>query len=201
MSAYRKFDPYAVILGSGGAPPKVAKVAKVDPANPKTDATLGALGTLGGLAPDNVNPSARSLAAATPRLEVNPLGAEASPSAHAPGIVPVGWLAGLQRLNAMTCPISVEPNRWSQLQGDANRFVATWGRQATALGWSALDVFGCHPASPSGRYDCMGVVWMVASSEVRAMSTELVIFRKSSGSLKRAWKSPATYERILVWDL
>ena len=159
MSAFRKFDPYAVI-SLGVAPPKVAKVAKVVTANPEASATLGALGTLGGLAPDSINPSARSLAPAAPRLEVDPLGAEASSSPHAPGIAPVGWLAGLQRLNDMTCSISVEPNRWLQLRGDANRFVATWGRRAAALGWSALDVFGCHPASPSGRYDCMGVVWI-----------------------------------------
>jgi hypothetical protein len=201
MSAFRKFDPYAVILGSGGAPPKVAKVAKVDPANPKAGATLGALGTLGGFGAEITNPSDRSLAPAAPRLEVDPLGAEASPSPHAPGIVPVGWLAGLQHLNDMTCPVSVEPNRWLQLQGDANRFVAAWGGKAAALGWSALDVFGCHPASPSSRYDYMGLVWMLASSEIRAMSTEVVIFQRSSGSLQRAGKRAGTYERILVWDL
>ena len=201
MSAFRKFDPYAVILGSGGAPPKVAKVAKVDPANPKAGATLGALGTLGGFGAEITNPSDRSLAAIAPAMDVDFLGAQSGPSPHAPRIVPVAWVAGLQRLNAMTCPVSVEPNRWLQLQGDANRFIAAWGRQAAALGWSALDVFGCHPASPSGRYDCMGVVWMIGSSEIRAMSTELVIYRKSSGSLQRAWKSAGTYERILVWDL
>jgi hypothetical protein len=190
MSAFRKFDPYAVILGSGGAPPKVAKVAKVakvgkvDPANPKTGATLGALGTLGGFGAEIRNPSDRPLAAIAPAMDADSLGAQSGPSPQAPGIVPVAWVAGLQRLNGMTCPVSVEPNRWLQLQGDANRFVAAWGRQAAALGWSTLDIFGCHPTHPADRYDAMGLVWMIADAEVVTMGAEVVNLRKAAGTSK-----------------
>jgi hypothetical protein len=100
----------------------------------------------------------------------------------------------------MTCPVSVERNRWLQLQGDANRFVDAWGRQAAALGWSALDVFGCHPTHPD-RYDAMGLVWMIADAEVVAMGAEVANLRKAAGTLQRVWKCPVTHGRILPWDL
>lgn len=99
------------------------------------------------------------------------------------------------------CPITIEPKRWLQLQGDARRFVEQRGRQAAALGWSSLDIFGCHPTHPADRCDAMGLVWMIADAEVLAMGAEVVNIRKSSGTLQRVWKCPVTSGRILVWDL
>jgi hypothetical protein len=201
MSAFKKFDPYAVI-SEAGTLPKVAKVAKLVTANLKAGATLGALGTLGGLGADITNPSAPSFAAAAPEMGVDPLGsAQSGPAQHTPANVPADWVAGLERLNTMACPISVEGKRWSQLQEDAKRFVDAWGGHAAALGWSALDIFGCHPALPSCRQDCMGLVWLVAGAEIRAMSTEVVTLRRSSGSLRRARKSAVIYGRTLAWEL
>jgi hypothetical protein len=201
MSAFKKFDPYAVVSESGRARPKVAKVAKVDPANPKPGVTLGALGTLGGFGAEIISPSDRSLAAIAPAMDVDSLGAQSGPSPHTPESVPADWVAGLQRLNAMTCPVSVEPNRWLQLQGDANRFVDAWGRQAAALGWSTLDIFGCHPTHPADRYDAMGLVWMIADAEVVAMGAEVANLRKAPGTLQRVWKCPVAPGRILAWHL
>lgn len=42
------------------------------------------------------------------------------------------------------CPLHVEPDDWQQAVEDGRRFLAGWGEQAEALGWSARDVFGLH---------------------------------------------------------
>lgn len=62
------------------------------------------------------------------------------------------------------CPDYVEPDRWHQCIGDAQRFLASWGDKAAALGWAADDLFGLHtpPKNPKpnysrlSRYDCTG---------------------------------------------
>jgi hypothetical protein len=99
------------------------------------------------------------------------------------------------------CPITIGPKRWLRLQEDANRFVALWGRQAAALGWSTLDIFGCHPTHPADRYDTMGLVWMIADAEVVAMGAEVINLRNAAGTLQRVWKCPVAHGRIFAWDL
>ena len=115
--------------------------------------------------------------------------------------IPTDWAAGLQGIAGKPCPVMIEPKRWLQLQKDANRFVDQWGRQAAALGWSTLDIFGCHPTHPTDRYDAMGLVWMIADTEIVAMGAELVNVRKAYRTLQRVWKCPVAHGRILAWDL
>ena len=60
-------------------------------------------------------------------------------------------------------PMSNEP-AGSRPSTTAERFLAEWGEQAEALGWTARDLFGLHevPANPHptyqrlSRYDCTG---------------------------------------------
>jgi hypothetical protein len=51
------------------------------------------------------------------------------------------------------CPAYVEIDRWQQAL-DARRFLATWGEQAEALGWTARELFGLHtpPERPAASY-------------------------------------------------
>jgi hypothetical protein len=115
--------------------------------------------------------------------------------------IPTNWASGLLGIAEKPCPITIEPKRWLQLQEDANRFVDQWGRQAAALGWSALDIFGCHPTRPTDRYDTMGLVWMIADAEVVAMSAEIASLRNAAGTHQGLWRCPIAHGRILAWDL
>jgi hypothetical protein len=115
--------------------------------------------------------------------------------------IPTDWAAGLRGIAEKPCPITIEPKRWLRLQEDANRFVALWGRQAAALGWSTLDIFGCHPTHPADRYDTMGLVWMIADAEVVALGAEVINLRNAAGTLQRVWKCPVAHGRIFAWDL
>jgi hypothetical protein len=70
-------------------------------------------------------------------------------------------------------------DRWQQCLSDGRRFVADWGSQATALGWTVDNLFGLHTPSehphPSysrlSRLDCTGLVWPLQGARVTALSS------------------------------
>ena len=82
---------------------------------------------------------------------------------------------------------------------DASKFLAVWGEQAEALGWTSADLFGLHapPANPHpsysrlSRYDCTGLCWLLEGREVIALTEatasirnphtgNLTVFRKNN---------------------
>jgi hypothetical protein len=189
MSPYKKFDPYKNLAPE--APAKVAKVAKEDTDNPAQAITLAGLASLAAPPAENANSSSRFIASLKG-------GAEARQPLTD---IPTDWTSGLLGIAEKPCPIAIDPKRWLQLQADAKRFVDQWGGQAAALGWSTLDIFGCHPTHPADRYDTMGLVWMIADAEVVAMGAEVANLRKAPGALQRVWKCPVDRGRTLPWDL
>jgi hypothetical protein len=196
MSPYKKFDPYKNLAPE--TPAKVAKVAKEDTDNPAQAITLAGLATLAAPPAENAYSSFRSIASLKGEVGENCPPVPVTPSLMD---IPTDWAAGLTALAEKPCPIKIEPKRWLQLQGDANRLVDRWGRQAAALGWSTLDIFGCHPTHPTDRYDTMGLVWMIADADVVAMGAEVANLRKATSILQRVRKCLVAHGRILAWDL
>ncbi len=194
MSAFKKFDPYAPVSEPIGVAPKVAKVPKVTSPTSRPDVTLGALGALGGLAANIAKPIG-SLSFGRPDY----MGRNRTNSILLR--VPADWIDGVERMRLRTCPISINPKHWLELQDAAERLLKLWGEQAAGLGWSALDVFGCHPERPSDRTDCKGLVWMVTGADPQAMGRGMVALRTRSGRLITVSKSADVCERILLWDL
>jgi hypothetical protein len=171
----------------------VAKVPKVARPAHRPEVTLGGLGTLGGLCANIPNPIR------SPSFDPDQLGRN---RAHSIGWrVPADWIDGLGHMQRRTCPIAITPKHWLQLEDAAKRFLELWGEQAAGLGWSALDVFGCHPERPSDRYDCMGLVWTVTGADLQAMGSGVAALRTRSGRLITVSKSADVHERILIWDL
>src|SRR5262249_27177552 len=76
------------------------------------------------------------------------------------------------------CPDHVPPMRWQQAVEDSRRFLATWSKQAEALGWTSADLFGLHApperSTPSyrrlSRYDCTGLVWLLQGRAVTMLT-------------------------------
>jgi hypothetical protein len=76
------------------------------------------------------------------------------------------------------CPDHVPADRWQQAVENGRAFLATWGSQAEALGWTSADLFGLHtpPEQPHpsyrrlSRYDCTGLVWLLRGRQVVALS-------------------------------
>jgi hypothetical protein len=71
-------------------------------------------------------------------------------------------------------PNLVPVDRWRRAVEDGRRFLARWGEQAEALGWTATDLFSLHkpPAKPHpsysrlSRYDEIGLIWLLQGRPV-----------------------------------
>jgi hypothetical protein len=89
------------------------------------------------------------------------------------------------------CPNHVDPARWQCAVADGRRFLAQWGEQAEALGWTARDIFGLHdvPANPHptyqrlSRYDCTGLIWLLQGCPVVALTEATAAIRMPSGNV------------------
>ncbi len=94
-------------------------------------------------------------------------------------------LASLER----ACPDYVEPPRWRQCIVDAHQFLARWGRQAEALGWTVRDLFGLHEPPPAphpsyqrlSRYDETGLLWLLRGHPVIALAELTAAIQTVSG--------------------
>ena len=89
------------------------------------------------------------------------------------------------------CPDLVPADRWQLAVDDGRAFLARWGGQAEALGWTARDLFGLHtpPAKPHpsynrlSRYDEIGLIWLLCGRPVVALTVATAAIRSSSGSI------------------
>jgi hypothetical protein len=105
----------------------------------------------------------------------------------------------------MDAPLDWPPGRWPVLIEDAQRFVTVWGAQAHQLGWTAVDLFGCHPVKPWWRLDVAGLVLLLAGKSVVALtedeaaiaaSRRPMIFRRLvRKATRRRWRT------CLLWEL
>jgi hypothetical protein len=89
------------------------------------------------------------------------------------------------------CPDYIEPDRWQQCVEDAQRFLATWGDKALALGWTTGELFGLHepPAQPHpsysrlSRYDHTGLVWNLLGRRVVALTENTAAIEGHTGNI------------------
>ena len=88
-------------------------------------------------------------------------------------------------------PDFVPVDRWQAALEDGRRFLARWGEQAEALGWTPGDLFGLMPvprhAKPSfnrlARYDEIGLIWLLAGREVGALTEATAAIRSPTGAI------------------
>src|SRR5262249_4821634 len=82
-------------------------------------------------------------------------------------------------------PALVPIERWRRCVEDGKRFLAKWGEQAQALGWTSADLFGLHmpPTNPRAhyrrlsRYDQTGLCWLLEGREGIALTEATVSIR------------------------
>jgi hypothetical protein len=88
-------------------------------------------------------------------------------------------------------PAHIPEDRWRQAVEDGRRFLAQWGNQAEALGWTARDLFGLHtpperphPSYRLSRYDCNGLCWLLQGRSVTVLTeTTATIRNLDTGSI------------------
>jgi hypothetical protein len=90
------------------------------------------------------------------------------------------------------CPDLVPADCWQLAVDDARAFLARWGDQAEALGWTAPDLLGLHtpPAKPHpsynrlSRYDETGLVWLLQGrKKVVALTETTAAIQNPSGAI------------------
>jgi hypothetical protein len=105
------------------------------------------------------------------------------------GLAPAVWHAILADLEHRNCPDWMSPERWNFLLGDAEGFLSRWGHAAEALGWTALDLYGVHPAAPAARFDVMGLLLLVQGGSVKVLTA-------ASASIRRITGAALTFRRL-----
>jgi hypothetical protein len=89
------------------------------------------------------------------------------------------------------CPELVPVDRWQLAVEDGRRFLARWGDQAHALGWTAKDLFGLlavpEHAKPSfnrlSRYDEIGLIWLLEGRRVIALAEATAAIRGPTAAI------------------
>jgi hypothetical protein len=97
------------------------------------------------------------------------------------------------------CPALVPFERWRRCVEDGKHFLANWGEQAEALGWSSADLFGLHqpPERPHSsynrlsRYDATGLCWLLQGRRVTALTAETAAIATGSLTTYRKHNKPA----------
>jgi hypothetical protein len=92
---------------------------------------------------------------------------------------------------AKRCPVHVEEADWRQALTDGERFLAQWGVQAEALGWTAPDLFGLaaiiekpHPSYRRlSRYHETGLVWLLRGRPVLALTEGTAAIESPTGAV------------------
>jgi hypothetical protein len=117
-----------------------------------------------------------------------------SPSPHA-AVTPFGRFNRFCRTFCALesrCPEHVPVARWQQCVEDGRAFLARWGEQAQALGWTARDLFGLqkpppmrpHPSySRLSRYDETGLIWLLQGRKVVALTEVTAAIQNPTGNI------------------
>jgi hypothetical protein len=86
----------------------------------------------------------------------------------------------------------VQADRWEAAVEDGRRFLAQWGAQADALGWTARDLFGLASPVPDqprpsywrlSRYDETGLIWLLRGRPVLALTESTATIESPTGAV------------------
>jgi hypothetical protein len=90
--------------------------------------------------------------------------------------------------------------RWQRIIDAAGVFLDRWGTEAAACGWSVLDVFGCDPARPDARFDCMGLL-LLDRREVVGVDEHGADVVTNTGDRLRFYRRSPPATTISLWQL
>jgi hypothetical protein len=95
-------------------------------------------------------------------------------------------------------PDHIKAADWQHAVEDGRRFVVQWGEQASALGWTATDIFALPPIPenphPSwqrlSRVDQLGLIWTLHGMPVTALTAEAATIEIPGGNSLRFYRPP-----------
>jgi hypothetical protein len=194
-SAFTRFDPRAFLENQKreGSAAKIAKPAKVPPER------TAAFATFATFADERIGKRNRE----PPTETWTDTHDERAAIIEYDAGVPRAWAEALARLDATTPPGDVLPGRWRQFIDDCGAFLdAGWGERAAALGWRALDLFGCDRERPWARIDNAGLLWLLDGRKLIALTAETATIESSTNARQTYYRAPVEKGRVvLAWEL
>jgi hypothetical protein len=116
--------------------------------------------------------------------------------------IPDEWSDGVRGLDAGSAPADVPERRWVLFVEDSLKFLTAWGGAAAALGWDALDVFGCDQKNPFARVDRLGLVWLLGGRRLLALTAASAAIEAVSGAVLSYYRnSCGNTGRVPAWGL
>jgi hypothetical protein len=111
------------------------------------------------------------------------------------------WHRGIHRLDIDRPVEGVPLGRWQTFVTDAARFLAgPFAERASALGWNALDLFGCDASRPLARLDQAGLIWLLSGKKLVALTAETAVIQTGTGT-HHTYRRPHEPSRVLAWEL
>jgi hypothetical protein len=117
------------------------------------------------------------------------------------GGAPRSWAEGFAALCAMPPAPGFSAARWERIIDATGRFLDRWAAEAVRCGWSDLDVFGCDPARPDARFDCMGLVLLLDRCELVGIDDNGADLRTITGAQHRFRRRPLPASTVSLSEL
>jgi hypothetical protein len=109
---------------------------------------------------------------------------------------------GFARLDRDRPPGDVPPRRWQRFVDDVGLFVdSPFCTVAAALGWGALDLFGCDCDRPFARIDQAGLLLLLAGNKLIALSENTATIGMPTGAQQTYRRKAGEPGRVLAWEL
>jgi hypothetical protein len=115
--------------------------------------------------------------------------------------IPHEWAEGFLRLDAARPPADVPPIRWRRFIDDCGRFLDGWAATAHALGWNAIDLFGCNDLKPFARVDQAGLLWLLDGNRLIGLTNQTAAIAPRSGARQTYPRRPRQPTQVLAWDI
>jgi hypothetical protein len=111
------------------------------------------------------------------------------------------WHCGVRRLDIDRPLEGVPVGRWQTFVTDAARFLAgPFAERASALGWTALDLFGCDDSRPFARLDKAGLIWLLNGNRLAALTADTAVILTGTGT-RHTYRRPSEPSRVLAWEV
>jgi hypothetical protein len=117
--------------------------------------------------------------------------------------IPRAWAEGFAQLDQGQPPDNVPERRWRLFIEDCGRFLdGGLAKQAAALGWGPLHLFGCDRDSPLMRIDHAGLLWLIEGRKLVAMTGDTAVIECEDGNRLTFYRRPAAVGQVvLAWNL
>jgi hypothetical protein len=209
MAPFRRFDPYAVIGEDNRDRATLAGLAGL--AGATAEIEIPAKAPAGAdLAPRDKNQD-RWGAPAKIANDANPASApswgkaeeERAAIIEHDGRIPRAWAEGFARLHPDRPAGDVPLRRWQAFIDDVGRFLdSPFCAVASALGWTAYDVFGCDRDRPFAQIDQEGLLWLLNGDRLIALSENTATVERRTGARQIFRRQPlAVGDAVLAWEL